>query len=393
MPFKCTVTQKLVQYTRSQAVTPNVDDCLAMGKIRNRPLRIPKGKNEVCDVRCRSSAFWLQLLRAAMIMSTTPPSAQRSSSTVDTDLAQVSTQVAEQPQMARSISSTLREIRRQRETRLERRQATKVRRQVAVSLILVFALTPNVVGLVIYSSLGSRSCYAGYEQQVTSLDLEAPRPAFDVSFGWLTIGGLTIQLAIYVVLALCTFGFNEPKDGDFSYGCCTTYVLGLAVFVAVANWFYFGLFIASVTLIYSFPFERSTFNMLVKNAQVLVSDTSCANETWTSPMDLPSHAMLDTVLAVAGKTCEDTWMRGTTSDGCLQLFNGAIEVLDTSTSWCGGGWGRPSCDHADPCVYLWKACDADLYPAACGLAIFWAVVALPFVVLYCILACYPSRDP
>lgn len=326
-------------------------------------------------------------LRAAM-MSTTPPSAQRSSSTVDTDLAQVTPQVAKPPQMARSISSTLREIRRQRETRLERRNATKVRRHVAVSLILVFALTPNVFGLVIYSSLGSRSCYAGYVQQVTD------GQAFDVSFGWLTIGGLAIQLAIYVVLALCTFGFNEPKkDGDFSYGCCTTFVLTLAVFAAVANWFWFGLFIASVTLIWSFPFERSTFNMLVKNAQVLVSDTSCANETWTSPMDLPSHAMLDTVLAVAGKTCEDTWMRGTTSDGCLQLLgHGAIEVLDTSTSWCGGGWGRPSCDNVDPCVYLWNACDADLYPAACGLAIFWAFVALPFVVLYCILACKPSRD-
>ena len=320
------------------------------------------------------------------MMSTTPPSAQRSSSTVDTDLAQVTPQAAKPPQMARSISSTLREIRRKRETRLERRRATKVRRHVAVSLILVFALTPHVAGLVIYSSLGSRSCNAGYVQQVTS------GLAFDVSFGWLTIGGLTIQLAFYVVLALCAFDSNEPKDGKCSYGCCAMYALGLAAFVAVGNWFFFGLVIASVTLIGSFPFERSTFNMLVKNAQVLVSDTSCANETWTSPMDLPSHAMLDTVLAMAGKTCEDTWMRGATSDGCLQLFNGAIEVLDTSTSWCGGGWGRPSCDHADPCVYLWKACDADLYPAACGLAIFWAVVALPFVVLYCILACSPSRD-
>ena len=264
---------------------------------------------------------------------TTQPSAERQLSTVDIDLAQVRTQVAEPPQMARIVSRTLR----------QRVHACiidgEVWRRVAVSLILVLALTPHVAGLVIYSSLGSRSCNAGYEQQ-----------AFDVSFGWLTIGGLTIHLAIYVVLALCAFGFNGPKGGDFSYGCCTMYALGFAAFCAVFSWFFGGLFVVSVTLIWSFPFQHSTFNMLVKNAQELVSNTSCADETWTSPMDIPSHAMLDTVLAVAGKTCEDTWMRGTTSDGCLQLFAGSIVALDTS--WCGGGWGHPSCDHADPCVYI-----------------------------------------
>ena len=170
------------------------------------------------------------------------------------------------------------------------------------------------------------------------------------------------------------------------------YALGFAAFCAVFSWFFGGLFVVSVTLIWSFPFQHSTFNMLVKNAQELVSNTSCADETWTSPMDIPSHAMLDTVLAVAGKTCEDTWMRGTTSDGCLQLFAGSIVALDTS--WCGGGWGHASCDHADPCVYLWKACDADLYPAACVLAIFWAagalLLCLPFVVP-CVLSCCGMR--
>ena len=146
--------------------------------------------------RLRSSAPGLQRARSekgAAVTPVAPPSRQR---------------IARVPSPTRIVRVPSGSLRRANSRRTERQAnraaATSSSSGVLCALALFAALTPHIIGVAIYGSLGSRSCI---------IARDAPDAiSFPFAVGFLTIGGLVVHLTCYLdcgLLSLQADGRDE----------------------------------------------------------------------------------------------------------------------------------------------------------------------------------------
>ena len=297
------------------------------------------------------------------------------------------------PPIARGASGSFRRVNSWRKKRQKR--ANKV---LLAGLFLAFCI-PHVIGLVIYSTLGTRACRIEYDEVYNPADPDCvgdycsgPAPTSMRTFMF-TIFGVPFCLTAAVAWLLPDKGKNPCK----SPFCVFFWLAFMPMCIA---WF-MGHIFTTAAWFSSYPYNQTTFNHLASHAKFTVNGTSVSIPMPGLAFEAPENVKLDAMLAIAADTCHDSWMNHNPLNTSFTLATSLGDPPEDS-SWCGGAdspeddqrWFFPACSQLDPCIYLFQACDAEYFEALLPLVVLWTIFDIFFAASLCLfLLCAVCYEP